>query len=194
MSDKQSALLVVDVQNDFCTGGALAVSGSERVVAALNRDLDAAIAQRVPIYASRDWHPAITTHFKQYGGPWPVHCVQGSDGARFHPDIHLPSSSIIVTKGESSENAGYSAFEGHTGDGKLLLDDLQARGIRHLVVGGLATDYCVRASVLDALDAGLDVTLLEDAIAGVDPEGSRQAVDEMRQKGARVGRGEVFSL
>jgi nicotinamidase/pyrazinamidase len=189
MATKREALLLVDVQNDFCSGGALAVAGSERVITALNRDIDDAVAHDVQIYASRDWHPAVTNHFKDYGGPWPVHCVQGTKGAQFHHDLHLPPTTLIITKGESSENAGYSAFEGHTTDAKLFLADLRDRGIGHLYVGGLATDYCVKASILDALAAGIDVTLLEDAIAGVDPDDSRRALEEMRQKGARVTQG-----
>jgi nicotinamidase/pyrazinamidase len=181
----RTALLVVDVQNDFCHGGALAVPDGDRVVDALNQYIDNAVARGVTVYASRDWHPAVTSHFKSQGGPWPAHCVQGSDGARFHPDLHLPSNAIVITKGESPASAGYSAFEGHTPAGKPFLADLQERGINRLVVGGLATDYCVKHSVLDALSAGLQVTILEDAIAGVDPEGSSSALSQMRDGGAQ---------
>jgi nicotinamidase/pyrazinamidase len=185
--DPSAALLVVDVQNDFCTGGALAVSGSERVVDALNQHIAEASAAGATIYASRDWHPATTTHFKQFGGPWPAHCVQDTAGARFHPDLRLPSDAVVITKGADPLNAGYSAFEGRTGDGRPLAADLQARGIQHLYVGGLATDYCVRHSVLDALAAGLDVTVLEDAVAGVDARQSTDALAEMRRQGAHIG-------
>ena len=181
----RTALLVVDVQNDFCHGGALAVPDGDRVVDALNQYIDYAVVQGVPVYASRDWHPAVTRHFKSRGGPWPAHCVQGSDGARFHPDLHLPSTAIVITKGESRDSAGYSAFEGRTPAGKPFLADLRERGINRLVVGGLATDYCVKHSVLDALSAGLQVTILEDAIAGVDPEDSNSALSQMRDRGAQ---------
>ena len=182
----QSALLVVDVQNDFCTGGALAVPESDRVVGAMNRHLANAVADDVPIYASRDWHPPRTAHFKPFGGEWPVHCVQHSPGAEFHPELQLPSSTIVITKGETADAAGYSAFEGTTPEGRTLLADLRRRGVTHLYVGGLATDYCVRASVLDALDAGLRVTVLADAIAGVDvtPGDSTRARQEMQARGA----------
>jgi nicotinamidase/pyrazinamidase len=181
-----SALLIVDVQNDFCTGGALAVPNSDHVVAALNRYIDEAVSRRVPVYASRDWHRATTTHFKPYGGEWPVHCVQETSGAQFHPDLRLPSDTVVVTKGEGADSAGYSAFEGRTADGVPLADDLRRRGVTHLYVAGLATDYCVKQSVLGALGEGLDVTVLEDAIAGVDltPGDSTRAVDEMRRQGA----------
>ena len=184
----KSALLVVDVQNDFCTGGALAVPGSDAVITALNRHLDEAARAGMPVYASRDWHPANTTHFKDFGGLWPVHCVQSSSGAEFHPDLQLPRDTIIVSKGERDDAPGYSAFEGTTPAGEPLLADLQRRGVTHLYVGGLATDYCVRASVLDALKAGLEVTVLEDAIAGVEitPGDSERAREEMRTRGAHL--------
>lgn len=188
--EQNAALLVVDVQNDFCTGGALAVAGSEQVIGALNRHLREARAAGMPVYASRDWHPARTTHFKDFGGQWPVHCVQNSRGAAFHPDLRLPHDTIVVTKGERDDAPGYSAFEGVTAEGRSLLDDLRQRGVTHLYVAGLATDYCVRASVLDARRAGLDVTLLDDAIAGVDlhPGDSARARDEMRRSGASESR------
>jgi nicotinamidase/pyrazinamidase len=184
----RSALLVVDVQNDFCTGGALAVPGSERVVDALNRYIADSVARGIPIYASRDWHPPETTHFELYGGVWPVHCVRGSEGARFHPDLRLPPTVTVVSKGEEPGRHGYSAFEGRTADGTPLAADLQTRGITHLFVGGLATDYCVKHSVVDALAAGLDVDVLEDAVAGVDlqPGDSARAIAEMRERGAAV--------
>ena len=192
--DDPTGLLVVDVQNDFCHGGALAVPDGDRVVDALNQYIDTAIARGVTVYASRDWHPAVTSHFKSHGGPWPPHCVQGSDGARFHPDLRLPSTAIVITKGESPESAGYSAFEGRTPEGKPFLADLRDRGITHLVVGGLATDYCVKHSVLDALSAGLRVTILDDAIAGVDPEDSATALIQMRKRGAQPRTGsDVFA-
>lgn len=183
-----SALLVIDVQNDFCAGGALPAPTSDRVIASLNQYINDAVAHGVSIYASRDWHPAITNHFTSYGGTWPVHCVQGTDGARFHPNLRLPPTSTVISKGDQPNSAGYSAFEGHTSDGTFLLTDLRKRGITHLYVGGLATDYCVKHSVLDALSVGLKVTVLEDAIAGVDVRlgDSTRAIADMRERGADV--------
>ena len=188
IQESRSALLVVDVQNDFCAGGALAVPNSDAVIAALNQYIPDAEAQRIPVYASRDWHPPITSHFQAFGGIWPVHCVQETRGAEFHPDLRLPASAVIVTKGEQPNSHGYSACEGRTPAGAPLLDDLRTRGISHLYVGGLATDYCVKQSVLDALAAGLQVTVLEDAIAGVDVNAgdSARAIAEMRAQGADV--------
>jgi nicotinamidase/pyrazinamidase len=184
----RSGLLIVDVQNDFCAGGALAVAGSARVISSLNRRIEEATAADVPIFASRDWHPAVTTHFTSFGGPWPVHCVAGTTGAAFHPELRLPRDAIIVSKGQRPESPGYSAFEGRTDDGTALAEELRKRGITHLYVGGLATDYCVRHSVLDALAAGLRVTVLRDAIAGVDlqPGDAQRAIDEMRARGAEL--------
>ena len=184
-----AGLLIVDVQNDFCSGGALPVPEGDRVVNALNRYIDDAVADGATVYASRDWHPAVTTHFKPYGGLWPAHCVQDTDGAGFRPNLRLPSTAIVITKGESPDSPGYSAFEGRTPDGNPFLADLRKRGIRHLYVGGLATDYCVKHSVLDALSAGLRVTVLEDAIAGVERESSARAIVEMRERGAHVATG-----
>jgi nicotinamidase/pyrazinamidase len=185
-TNDRSGLLVVDIQNDFCAGGALPVPNADRVVRMLNEYIDEAVAHGVTLYASRDWHPSVSNHFKPYGGPWPVHCVRNTEGARFHPNLCLPASVIVITKGEDSSSPGYSAFDGHTPDAKRFPTDLRERGISHLYVGGLATDYCVKHSVLDALSAGLRVTLLEDAIAGVDSEDSARAIAEMQRRGARV--------
>jgi nicotinamidase/pyrazinamidase len=182
----KSALLIVDVQKDFCAGGALAVPESERVLLALNRHLARAAGEGMPVYASRDWHPEVTNHFAPYGGQWPVHCVRETVGAQFHSSLQLPTTTIVVSKGVGPNQSGYSAFEGRTGEGRAFLVDLMMRGVTRLEVGGLAIDYCVRASVLDALSHGIEVTILSDAIAGVDlaPGDSARAIAEMRSAGA----------
>ena len=182
----RAALLVVDVQRDFCHGGALAVPDGDRVVPVLNRCLADAAHHGVVLYASRDWHPEVSGHFKAYGGQWPVHCVQHTEGARFHPDLRLPPSTIVVTKGDHPRLQGYSAFEGRTAVGVLLADDLRARCIDQVYVGGLATDYCVRESVLDARRAGFQVALLQDAVAGIDVQSgdSDRAFADMIEAGA----------
>lgn len=179
-----TALFLVDVQNDFCEGGALAVPGSNRVVPVLNDAIARFGDAGRPIYASRDWHPPDTSHFRERGGPWPPHCVAGSSGAAFHPNLRLPDDAIVISKGQSREDAGYSAMEGVTADGRPVIEDLRGRGILNLHVGGLATDYCVRATVLQALREGLGVTLIPDGIAGIDPQGTAHALEEMRQAGA----------
>jgi len=188
MTRSNAALLVVDVQRDFCPGGALAVAHGDRVVPVLNRCLADAMQQRLRVYASRDWHPAVSDHFAAYGGPWPPHCVQHTDGALFHPDLELPASTIVITKGDDPREHGYSAFDGHAADGRSLLEDLRAHQIEQICVGGLATDYCVRTSVLDARRAGLWVAVLTDAITGIDvrPGDCDRALEEMCAAGAHV--------
>ncbi len=195
-NDRRSALLIVDVQNDFCPGGALPVPHGDRVVPVLNRYVGDAVEHGMPVYASRDWHPAVTRHFKEYGGEWPPHCVQNTEGGRFHADLQLPDSAIVVSKGQDPDKPGYSALEGSTVDGKTLLADLRARQVDHLYVGGLATDYCVKQSVLDALAAGLKVTVLRDAIAGIDaqPGDADRAIARMLEAGAEIEPGAVQSV
>ena len=189
----QWALLVIDVQHDFCSGGALAVPDGNRVIAPLNRYVEQAVAAHAPIYASRDWHPAVTSHFAQYGGTWPVHCVQETPGARFHSELQLPDDAIVVTKGDDPSFPGYSAFDGRVPAGASLAADLRTRGVTDLYIGGLATDYCVKHTVLDGLAAGFHVAVLEDAIAGVNvqPGDSSAALSEMTAGGARLVSGRV---
>ncbi|CAG0971922.1 nicotinamidase/pyrazinamidase [Geobacteraceae bacterium] len=181
-----SALLIVDVQNDFCPGGGLPVPEGDRVVPVLNHYMALFGERKLPIFASRDWHPATTSHFRDYGGIWPVHCVQGSEGARFHRDLALPEDVIVISKGMDPSRDDYSAFQAIMDDGVRFSVVLKELGIRKLYVGGLATDYCVKESVLDGLRHGLSVALLEDAVRGVDlkPGDSASAIDEMVTAGA----------
>lgn len=174
------ALLIVDVQNDFCPGGALPIAEGDRVVPVLNDWIAAAKAAGVPVYASRDWHPEGHISFKESGGPWPPHCVQDTEGAQFRSDLELPPTTIKVTKGTRFDRDQNSAF-----DGTGLEHHLRKQGIRHLYVGGLAQDVCVLASVLDARKAGFDVTVISDATRGVTPEGCAAADKQMREAGAR---------
>lgn len=187
-STAHAALLIVDVQKDFCSGGALAAPGGDAIVPALNRHVAQARERGMPVYASRDWHPEVTRHFTAYGGTWPEHCVQNTAGAAFHPDLQLPPETIVISKGDDPDAHGYSAFEGHTAAGKTLLDDLRERRIGSLYVAGIATDYCVKATVMDALHAGLQVRVLRDAITGIDvrPGDTDAAVSEMTHGGARI--------
>jgi nicotinamidase/pyrazinamidase len=184
--EQGSALLLIDVQNDFCPGGALAVRDGDLVVPPLNRAAGRFAAAGLAVLASRDWHPAITAHFREQGGAWPPHCIQGSHGAAFHPDLQLPAGTTVLSKGSEPGSDGYSAFEGTDDSGRTLGDIVRQQGITRLYTGGLATDYCVRASVLAARDAGLEVTVLTDAIAGVEmTEGDcARALSEMAAAGA----------
>ena len=182
---KDAALLIVDVQNDFCPEGALAVPGGDRVVEPLSRVAESFAAAGLPVVASRDWHPSITRHFKGFGGVWPPHCVQETLGAAFHPALRLPEGTLVISKGSDPDSDSYSAFDGRSADGSSLGDILAAQHVRHLYVGGLASDYCVRSSVMDARKAGLEVTVLADAIAGVDVVAgdSEKALEEMGRAG-----------
>ena len=175
------ALLVVDVQNDFLPGGRLAVASGDAVVPVLNRYLALAAARQMPVYASRDWHPANHCSFRPQGGPWPEHCVAGTRGARFAPGLKLPQDAIIIDKGTAPRREAYSAFEGTE-----LASLLRATQVRRVLVGGLATDYCVLSTVRDALAQGFEVLLLRDAIRAVDinPDDGGRAEREMQRLGA----------
>jgi nicotinamidase/pyrazinamidase len=182
---KDAALLIVDAQNDFCPEGSLAVPGGDRVIEPLSLAAGSFAAAGLPVLASRDWHPPLTRHFKEYGGAWPPHCIQETTGAAFHPALRLPEGTLVISKGSDPDSDSYSAFDGQSADGTSLAEILAALQVRHLYVGGLATDYCVRSSVLDARKAGLEVTVLVDAIAGVDITAgdSARALENMARAG-----------
>lgn len=186
--DAQSALIIVDVQNDFCPGGSLAVADGDEVVPILNAYAREFSAAGALVVAGRDWHPRETTHFSAFGGDWPAHCVQGTGGAEYHPDLELPAGTVHVVKGTGARENAYSEFEGRDEQGRALADLLREHGVRTLYVGGLATDYCVKHTVLDGLKAGFEVVLLGDASRGVNvQEGDAdRAVAEMAAAGATV--------
>jgi nicotinamidase/pyrazinamidase len=179
--DRQTALIVVDVQNDFCPGGALPVREGDQVVPVFNRYLELFEKAKAPVYAARDWHPKNHSSFKEQGGPWPPHCVQDTEGARFHPDLKLPHNTTIISKAWHPQDESYSEFEGTN-----LELYLKRQGVRRLLIGGLATDYCVRATTLDARRLGFETFLLTDAIRGIDVKGgdSERAIEEMKKAGA----------
>jgi nicotinamidase/pyrazinamidase len=175
-----NALLIIDVQIDFCPGGALPIAQGDRVVSVLNRWISAALSKGIPIYASRDWHPLHHISFIESGGLWPPHCIQDSHGARFHPDLNLPENTLIITKGVRFDQDQNSVFD-QTG----LAIQLRKDGVQHLSVGGLAEDVCVLSGVLDALQEGFKVTLITDATFPVTEEGGREAHEKMRLAGAQ---------
>jgi nicotinamidase/pyrazinamidase len=181
----RAALLIVDVQNDFCPGGSLAVPEGDLVAPPLSRIAGYFATADLPVLASRDWHLPVTTHFNSFGGAWPPHCIQETAGAEFHPDLRLPEGTLIITKGSNPESDSYSAFDGLSSQGISLGDTLTALKVDHLYVGGLATDYCVSASVLDARKFGFEVTLLTDAIAAVEVAAgdSAKALELMKNAG-----------
>lgn len=181
----RDALLVVDMQNDFCPGGALGVSGGDEVVPVLNRYIERFRAAGAPVFATRDWHPAKTKHFEAYGGVWPPHCVQGTPGAAFHAGLALPADAVVLSKGMDPEEDAYSGFQAEDASGMAFPVVLGERGVARIYVGGLATDYCVRATALDAAREGFEVAVLGDAIRAVDlaPGDGERAIAEMRDAG-----------
>ena len=179
--DPGDALIVVDVQNDFCPGGALAIEGGDRIIPELNRWIEAARAAGAPVYATRDWHPTQHVSFQERGGPWPPHCLQDSPGARFHAELELPAEVIKVTKGVRFDQDQYSAFD-QTG----LAMDLRNRGIRRIWLGGLAQDVCVAATALDGRKEGFAVHLIMAATRPVSAEGGREALQKMRAAGVEI--------
>jgi nicotinamidase/pyrazinamidase len=182
LQGKRRALIIVDVQNDFCPGGSLAVERGDEVLAPLNRLASEFLERGDLVFKSRDWHPARTKHFIDYGGTWPVHCVQNTRGAEFHPDLLDDPRIQIVSKGTGDED-NYSAF-----DGTELAEDLRSSGVEEVWVGGLATDFCVKNTVLDALREGFRVHAVSDAMRAVNlqPGDDARAVEEMREAGAEI--------
>ena len=186
--EPDSALVIVDVQNDFCPGGSLAVAGGDEVVPVLNEYARTFAGAGRPVIATRDWHPERTTHFKEHGGVWPAHCVIDSVGGQFHPDLALPPEAVVVSKGMGEHEDSYSGFDAVHRDGRSLAQVLFETGSRRVYVGGLATDYCVKHTVLDGRKRGLEMIVLRDAVRGVDlrPGDSDQALGEMQSAGATV--------
>lgn len=185
-------LLIVDVQNDFTEGGALGVDGGAAVARRISDHIAAHRDEYALVAASRDWHDGANDnggHFATDAAPdftvtWPVHCVAGTDGAEYHPALDASAIEVHVKKGQGKP--AYSAFEGVTDDGRSLAEVLAERGITDLDVVGIATDYCVRASALDALESGERVRVLTDLVAGVAPATSAAALDEFRAVGVET--------
>jgi nicotinamidase/pyrazinamidase len=182
------ALLIIDVQNDFCPDGALPVSEGDQVVPVLNRWAERFGSAGWPVYASRDWHPNETKHFESFGGPWPPHCVAGTKGAEFHSDLQLPDTTVVVSKGMNPEEDAYSAFQAFDDEGVSIKDLLRRHQVQSIFVGGLATDYCVKQTVLDGLREGFQMFLILEAMRGVEvsPGDSSRAIKEMVRKGAGI--------
>ena len=178
----KQALIVVDVQNDFCPGGTLAVPKGDEVVQPLNQLIDQFLERGDPVYKSRDWHPPTTKHFAIYGGTWPIHCVRDTKGAEFHPALRDDPRIDIVSKGLGDTDC-YSAF-----DETDLATRLQQQSVEEVVVGGLATDYCVKSTVIDAIKHGFKAKAVVDAMRAVElqPGDSDHAIEEMREAGAEI--------
>jgi nicotinamidase/pyrazinamidase len=188
--DVVRGLLVVDVQNDFCEGGALGVAGGTQVAARITNFIAAQASDYAAIVASKDWHDADNDnggHFAPEGEApnfvttWPVHCVAGTTGAEYHPELTLPDHTLHVKKGQGVPS--YSMFEGRSDDGQSVEEILRSVGVTEVDVVGIATDHCVRASALDARGAGFQVRVLNDLIAAVSPDTERSARTEMIEAG-----------
>lgn len=185
INKKTDALIIVDVQNDFCPGGALAVPESDKIVPVINQ----LIPKFDKIYTTQDWHPADHLSFKEQGGIWPPHCVANTKGADFHPDLKAENA-IHILKGADKNKEAYSGFQGTDLSGKLKED-----GIRRIFITGLATDYCVKATALDGLKQGFEVVIISDGIKGVDvnPGDSEKALGELKDAGVVIAKsGEIY--
>jgi nicotinamidase/pyrazinamidase len=177
--DRRDALVVVDVQRDFCPGGTLPVEDCRPMLRVLNAWLAAASQANATVVASRDWHPPDHFSFREHGGPWPTHCVRDTFGAEFCAELRLPKNAIVVNKATAADVEQYSAFEGTD-----LLARLWQQGVRRLWVGGLVREVCVRATVMDALAAGFEVHVIVNGTAPIEEAAGRMALAEMQTAGA----------
>jgi nicotinamidase/pyrazinamidase len=186
MPEKNDALLVVDPQMDFFPGGALPVGGGDSILPTVNQALRAFSDAGLPIFVTRDWHPADHCSFINQGGPWPDHCVKGSAGAELHPDLELPPIFNMVQKATTSDREAYSDFEG-TG----LAETFHRLGVQRVVVCGLALEYCVRAACIDAVEAGFEAVLLTDGTRPVEvsPGDGERTLAELRTAGVELRSG-----
>ncbi|RTZ58088.1 MAG: nicotinamidase [Gammaproteobacteria bacterium] len=175
----KDALILVDIQKDFLPGGALPVPEGDKVIEPANRYIEIFTKAKAPIFATRDWHPENHISFKEYGGLWPKHCVQNTEGAKFADSLKLPPEVFIINKGDRAEFDAYSGFQG-----TILENLLRERGVKRIFVGGLATDYCVLNTVLGGLNLGFQVFWLSDASKGITPEGEQRARNQMLTEGA----------
>ena len=179
--DKQSALILVHLQNDFFPGGSLSVQNGDHILPQVNQYIGYFQHQQAAIMATRDWHPSNHCSFQEAGGPWAPHCVQGSRGAQFHANLHLPTGSLIISGATNPNKEVHSGF-----DGTSLADYLEDRNVTTVYIVGLATEHWIKQTALDGIKLGLRVVVLEDAICGVNlkPDDSEQALQEMATAGA----------
>jgi nicotinamidase/pyrazinamidase len=176
------ALIVVDVQRDFCPGGALGVAGGDKIIPKVNELVRAFESAGLPIFFTRDWHPRGHVSFMASGGPWPPHCVQGTPGAEFHPSLEVPADAVVVDKGVLQGEDAYSGFQRTD-----LARELEGLGVSRIYVAGLATDYCVKNTVLDGAKKGFETYVVTDCVKGVNlkPTDSAKALRAMVSHGAK---------
>jgi nicotinamidase/pyrazinamidase len=176
----KTTLIVVDVQRDFCEGGALAAADTFSLLEPLGKFIAEARRKGAIIVYTRDWHPQEHSSFRQNGGPWPIHCVAGSAGAQLTAPLKAEANDVVVNKGTAVEGAGYSGFE-DTG----LANQLKAMQVKHVAVSGIATEYCVRATALDAVKSGFETVVLRDLIRAVKPEETVAIIKELEKAGVK---------
>jgi nicotinamidase/pyrazinamidase len=177
----ESALIVVDVQRDFCEGGALSAADTLSLLKPLQQTIEAARRANVAIVYTKDWHPEDHSSFHTHGGPWPVHCAADSPGAELMSPLKAQQDEIVVHKGVEKHGAGYSGFELTS-----LEERLKKQGVKRLAVSGIATEYCVRATALDGLRADFETVVLTDLIRAVQPEETPKVLDELKKAGAKT--------
>ncbi len=180
------ALLIVDMQNDFFKNGALAVPFAEEIIPLVNHWINQAKQQRIPIFASRDWHPADHCSFESQGGPWPEHCIQDSHGSQFHPNLALPNTAIHINKAQSAKHETYSALSGFDENGVLLLKTLGKMNIKRLWVCGLALDFCVRESAIEALKNNFEVNVLLSGTRAISLDGMKSTLKQLKLLKAKI--------
>ncbi len=180
---QRDALIVTDMQIDFLPGGALAISEGDKIIPLLNQYVEKFVEAKAKVFATRDWHPPNHMSFKSQGGPWPPHCIQGTRGADFHPNLKLPRDVEVISKATDPKKEAYSAFEGTD-----LEERLRESKVERVFIGGLATDYCVRSTALDALKLGFETFVLIDATRGIDETRGdvTRAIEEIKSKGAKL--------
>ncbi|MDG6920338.1 MAG: bifunctional nicotinamidase/pyrazinamidase [Nitrososphaerota archaeon] len=179
---RKRALVVIDAQRDFCPGGVLPVKDGDEIIGPANRLIALFEKEKSPIFFTRDWHPADHRSFKSRGGLWPSHCIKNTEGAKFHPSLNVPAGAVIISKAIRRDSEAYSGFQG-----TKLAERLRSLEVKDLYVLGLATDYCVKDTVLDGLAEGFRVFLVSDGVRGVNlsPTDSSNAIKTMISKGAR---------
>jgi nicotinamidase/pyrazinamidase len=177
--DKRCALIIEDMQNDFMPNGTLPVPDADRIVPVLNKYAEMFASKKLPIVATRDWHPPDHISFKQRGGEWPVHCVKDTLGAEFLKDLKIPGDATVISKATERDVEAYSSFKGTD-----LAKKLDQSGVKRIFIGGVATEYCVKETALDAIRLGFDVVILKDAVKGI--QYSDKAIEEMLSKGVKI--------
>ncbi len=182
----KDALLLVDLQYDFLPDGALQVQDGDKIIPLINTLIESAQMGHATIIASRDWHPTNHVSFKEQGGPWPAHCVQNTHGAELHEGVHFPEKTLVVSKAFKADHEAYSAFHAETSDGRTLVELLNEHNIQRLIIGGLALDYCVKASALDAIKHDFETVVVKEATRAINEEDGLETIRVLKSFGVKI--------